>query len=127
MVVERYPGRKGRSEYGGGSGSPQRLPDGASLESADGVFVVGGTKGVQRSAQLMRIAGLNDFDPAREDSVGATARFAGISTADMSAAELEAYEKDLALTQRRKAERKRLQDKTNGYIEEPGTYEGGTV
>lgn len=116
-MVERYPGK--RSEYGGGDGMPQRLPDGTPGSSLDlpGIASASGVR-----ARLMRTAGLNDFDPAREDLVGAAAT--GLELSSMSEAQRAAYEADLRISVRRAEERKRLMEKTNGYIAEPEQYTG---
>lgn len=113
-MAERYPGQ--RSEYGGGDGLIQRTPDGESID-LPGVAASTGDR-----AMLMRKAGAADFDPARDDLVGAalTAR----DRANMSEAELEAYESDLRVSAARAAERQRLMDETNGYIAEGSMYVG---
>ena len=117
-MAERYPGRKGRTEYGGGSGQPQRLPDGASLPLED----LASRSRVSERARLMRTAGIHDYDASRSDVVGAADT--ALEPSQMSFAEAEAYEKDLALSKRRAAERVRLRERTNGYIDEPDTYTG---
>ena len=115
-MAERYPGAAGRSEYGGGDGVPQRLPDGASID-LPGIASAAGER-----AALMRKAGIHDFDPGREDMVGLalTAR----DVANMSAAEREAYEADVRVSLARAEERERLNAATNGYISEPDQYTG---
>lgn len=115
-MVDRYPGKAGRSEYGGGDGVVQRYSDGSSLE-LPGIASAAGEQ-----AMLMRIAGARDFDPARVDLVGAA--LTEVDVAQMSAAELEAYQLDIALSARRAAERQELSDKTNGYILEPDQWVG---
>lgn len=115
-MAERYPGRKGRSEYGGGDGTPQKDPSGAFLD-LPGIASAAGVR-----ARLMRTAGLNDFDPARTDLVGAADT--GLDLSSMSEAQRAAYEADLALSVARAQERDRLRSRTNGYIEVPETYVG---
>jgi hypothetical protein len=115
-MAERYPGKDGRSEYGGGDGTVQRLPDGASLD-LPGIASAAGVR-----AQLMRTAGMADFDPASEDLVGLAAT--GLDVSKMSAAQRAAYEIDLAVSARRAEERARLNARTNGYISEPDQYVG---
>lgn len=113
-MVERYSGE--RSEYGGGDGVVQRMPDGSSLD-LPGIAASAGDR-----AMLLRKAGMNDFDPAANDLVGLalTAR----DVANMSSAEREAYEADLRESVRRAQERQRLMEETNGYIGEPAQYAG---
>ena len=113
-MAERYPGQ--RSEYGGGDGGPQRTPDGASLD------LPGIASATGEVARLMRTAGIHDFDPARTDLVGVALTARDLS--QMSAAEREAYELDMAVSINRAAERQTLADKTNGYILEPDQYIG---
>lgn len=112
--VERYPGK--RSEYGGGDGDPQRLPDGASLD-LPGIASATGVR-----ARIMRQAGIADFDPARGDLVGAANT--GLDLSNLSAAQLEAYQKDLKLSVERAARRAEIDAKTNGYASEPESYVG---
>jgi len=104
---ERYPGQ--RSEYGGGDGSPQLMPDGSFIDLS------GVASGVGRRARLMRTAGLNDYDAGRTDVVGAAAT--ALEIGNMSAAQLAAYQKDMALSAARAEERARLNAQTNGYID----------
>ena len=115
-MAERYPGKAGRSEYGGGDGVVQRFEDGSSLE-LPGIASAAGEQ-----AMLMRKAGMADFDPSRSDFVGLalTAR----DVANMSAAELEAYEADMKVSLKRAEERARLVAETNGYVLEPDNYVG---
>jgi hypothetical protein len=113
-MVDRFNGQ--RSEYGGGDGMPQRTPDGASLD-LPGIASSAGER-----ARLMRTAGIHDFDPARTDLVGVALTARDLS--NMSAAEREAYELDLAISIKRASERQTLSDKTNGYILEPDQYIG---
>ena len=119
MAKERYPGRAGRSEYGGGDGTPQRLPDGGSLD-LPGIAAATGQR-----ARLLRTAGLNDYNSGRKDLVGAADT--GLDLSSMSDAQRAAYEADLQLSLERAAERERLRDKTNGYIDEPDQYSGDSV
>lgn len=114
--IERYPGK--RSEYGGGDGQPQRDPSGGSLPLAD----LASSSRVSERARLMRSAGINDFDPARSDLVGLAAT--GLNPNEMNAAEFAQYEKDLALSNLRAAEREKLSDASNDYINEPEQYVG---
>lgn len=114
--VERYPGK--RSEYGGGDGQPQRDPSGGSIPLED---LASGSR-VSERARLMRSAGIHDFDPARSDQVGLAAT--GLNPNEMNAAQFAQYEKDLALSALREAERERLADKSNDYINEPDSYVG---
>lgn len=113
-MAERYPGE--RSEYGGGDGIPQRGPAGESLD-LPGIASSSGER-----ARLMRTAGMADFDPARDDLIGAA--LSSIDVSKMSAAQREAYEADLALSVGRAQERARLMERTNGYIAEPDQYIG---
>ena len=113
-MVDRYPGQ--RSEYGGGDGVPQRLPDGSSLD-LPGISDKAGAR-----ARLMRAAGIRDYDPGRVDAVGAANT--ALSVGAMSAAQREAYEKDLELSNRRAEERAEMVQRTNGYSEEPDQYVG---
>lgn len=116
-MTERYPGQ--RSEYGGGDGLVQRLPDGASLE-LPGIASEPGA-----SAMLLRKAGMADFDPGSSDFVGLALTTADVSK--MSFAEREAYEADVRESLRRAAERERLNAETNSYISEPTQYQGEDV
>jgi hypothetical protein len=119
-MAERYPGQ--RSEYGGGDGQPQRGPDGALLPIEE----LAASQRVSERARLMRTAGMHDYDPAREDLVGAANTALPVS--GMSAAQREAYEKDLELSRRRAAERAALNEKTNGYLDgAPDSYTGDGV
>jgi len=115
--VSRYPGQD--SEYGGGDGSPQRFPNGASLPLNEGVG-----KSVGQRARLLRMAMAEDFDPAQVDAVGLANPDADKKG---SAAEAIALPTDQARTAHRAAQRERLMDKTNGYIAEPEQYEGEQV
>lgn len=117
-MVDRYPGKAGRTEYGGGDGQPQRLPDGASLPLED---LASGSR-VSERARLMRTAGMADFDPARVDDVGLA--LSALDVNAMSDAQREAYLSDLELSRRRRAERAALEARTNGYVSEPETYVG---
>jgi len=74
----------------------------------------------------MRTAGLHDFDPAAADERGLVDAVVngGLDVSGMSAAQKAAYEVDLARTEAIRAERAKLVDKTNGYIEEPDRYVG---
>jgi hypothetical protein len=114
--IQRYPGK--RSEYGGGDGQPQRMPDGSSLPLSD---LASGSR-VSERARLMRSAGISDFDAGRNDLVGLAAT--GLQPSEMNAAELAQYEKDLALSERRQDERTKLAEKSNDYINEPDQYVG---
>lgn len=115
-MVERYPGVEGRSEYGGGDGTPQRLPDGEAID-LPGIASAAGVR-----ARLMRSAGMADFDPARDDLVGLAAT--GLDVSKLSVAAREAYGVDLAVSLGRMQERERLALETNGYILEPEQYTG---
>ena len=115
MATERYPGQ--RSEYGGGDGI-QRMPDGSYRALQD----LPSQDNVSERARLMRTAGLNDFDPGVTPLIGRVA--GGIDLSTLSFAEREAYEAELAESERRKQERADLMDRTNGYIGEPSTYIG---
>lgn len=115
----RYPGK--RSEYGGTDGSPTRLPDGSQRDLTE----TSTAQSVSERARLMRTAGLADYDPTRTDSVGLVNDSRSLS--EMSAAEQAQYELDYAETERRKAEREKLSDKTNTYIENPEQYVGEEV
>lgn len=118
-MTERYPGAAGRSEYGGGDGTVQRLPDGASLD-LPGIASASGKR-----AALLRKAGMNDFDPASADLVGMAST--GLRVENMTAAQREAYQADLAESVRRSQERARLNAATNGYISEPDQYSGEQI
>ena len=113
----RYPGQN--SEYGGGDGTPQRFPDGESID-LPGIASATGER-----ARLMRTAGIYDYDATRNDLVGLAQT--GLDVSKMSDAQREAYEADLALSLARAQERERLQDATNGYIDELDKYEGEGV
>lgn len=115
----------GRSEYGGGSGTPQTLPDGSRRDLRETTAA----SGVRQRARLARAAGLADFDAARTDAVGLVALVedGSMRVEDMNAAELIQYEIDIRRTADRVAERERLVAGTNGYIEDVDTYAGDEV
>lgn len=113
-MAERYPGK--RSEYGGGDGKPQRLPDGASID------LPGIPSAVGERARIMRQVGMRDFDPGQEDAVGLAA--SGLNPSAMSAAQRAAYEHDLEISKKRAAERAELSEKTNAYSEEVDQWVG---
>ena len=115
-MAERYPGKAGRSEYGGGDGVIQRMPSGGSLD-LPGIAASSGDR-----AMLMRKAGIHDFDPARSDFVGLAVTDRDLTL--MGPAEREAYENDLLVSARRALERQELMASTNGYIAEPDQYVG---
>jgi len=114
MMVDRYPGQN--SEYGGGSGQPQRYADGSAIPLED----LSSSQRVSERARLMRMAGIEDYDPAASDEVG----LSGSQVAGMSFAQREAYEADVAESERRKRVRAAMVEKTNGYSEEAGSYIG---
>ena len=105
----------GRSEYGGGE-NPQRYPDGSSIPLEDVA------SSVKKRAHLLRQAGINDFDPLRDDRVGLA--LSEIDLSKMSFAQREAYEIDLARTELRRQEREELMLKSNDYIAEVEQFEG---
>ena len=109
----------GRSEYGGGE-VPQRYPDGSSLpfEEIPGA--------VSLRARLLRQAGINDYDPNPLSDLTAS-ELTGLEYAKMSAAQKEAYDLDMVLKRERSARRSSLQERTNGYIDEPDQYVGERV
>lgn len=115
-MAERYPGKNGRTEYGGGDGSPQKAPDGSFLD-LPGIASATGVR-----ARLMRQAGAADFDPSAETLIGAANT--GLDLSGMSNAQKEAYAADLGLSAERAARRAELARKTSGYSEEPSTYTG---
>lgn len=108
-MAERYPGKKGRTEYGGGDGSPQKGPDGSFLD-LPGIAAATGAR-----ARLLRQVGMADFDPAADELIGAAAT--GLDVSDMSHAQQVAYETDLELSKVRAAQRAELAQKTSGYSE----------
>lgn len=109
----------GRSEYGGGE-VPQRYPDGGSRPLPEI------PSSVSEQARLMRQAGMNDYDPDPTTDIP-LALLTGIDYSKMSAAQKEAYDLDMALYKERQARRARLQESTNGYIDEPDQYSGTDV
>lgn len=120
MARERYADAEGgpRSEYGGGDGSPQRLPDGSAIPLQD----LASGDAVSERARVMRTVGMADFDVAASDLVGRAG--AQVNLAMLSLAEREAYLAEMEESRRRAAERAALAARTNGYSEEPTTYVG---
>ena len=109
----------GRSEYGGGE-VPQRYPDGTARPLSE----IPGS--VSEQARLLRQAGMNNY--AQDPLFDLTAsELTGIEYAKMSAAQKEAYDLDMVLKRERAARRASLQERTNGYIDEPDQYMGSRV
>ena len=109
----------GRSEYGGGE-VPQRYPDGSSRPLSEI------PSSVSEQARLMRQAGINDYDPDPMTDMVAS-ELTGLEYSKMSAAQKEAYDLDMVLKRERSARRSSLQERTNGYIDEPDQYVGERV